>query len=34
MQEINRLEQRGEDETTQALFWDALESKLGAAQSS
>ena len=29
MQEINRLEQRSETETTQAMFWDALESKLG-----
>lgn len=34
MQEINRLEQRDEASTTQALFWDALESKLGGARSS
>lgn len=31
MQEINRLEQRDSANTTQALFWDALESKLGGA---
>ncbi len=31
MQEINRLEHRAEDETTQALFWNGLESKLGGA---
>ncbi len=31
MQEINRLEQRDAATTTQALFWDALESKLGGA---
>ncbi len=30
MQEINRLERREPSETTQAQFWDALESKLGA----
>ncbi len=34
MQEINRLEQRNEASTTQALFWDALESKLGGAHRS
>lgn len=31
MQEINRLEQRGDDDSMQALFWDGLESKLGGA---
>lgn len=31
MQEINRLEQRDENNSTQALFWDGLESKLGGA---
>ncbi len=34
MQEINRLETRTEDRTTQAQFWDALESKLGDATGS
>lgn len=29
MQEINRLESRSQDETTQAQFWQGLESKLG-----
>lgn len=29
MQEINRLEQRQPSETTQAAFWDGLETKLG-----
>jgi glutathione synthase len=31
MQEINRLEERSSDTTTQAVFWDALESKCATA---
>jgi glutathione synthase len=34
MQEVNRLEARSEGETTQASFWDALESRLGLGGSS
>jgi hypothetical protein len=29
MQEVNRLEARVEGATMQAIFWDALESRLG-----
>jgi glutathione synthase len=29
MQEVNRLEGRSEDETTQAIFWDRLQARLG-----
>ena len=34
MQEVNRLEGRSEGETMEALFWDALESRLGLGRSS
>lgn len=34
MQEVNRLEARGENDTMQALFWNALETKLGLGASS